>query len=65
MEKEQKQYRYPWHEAPEWARYAGADHDGNLWWFEKKPLNLFGYPIITGRYAKIIESNTVTVNKSI
>lgn len=37
MEKEQKQTRYPWHLAPEWANYAATSGDGRRWWFEKRP----------------------------
>lgn len=29
--------RYPWHEAPEWAKYAATDRDGQMWWFEERP----------------------------
>jgi hypothetical protein len=28
---------YPWHKAPEWAKYAATDRDGQMWWFEKRP----------------------------
>jgi hypothetical protein len=50
--------KYPWKDAPEWAHWAGTDKDGIMWWFEEKPFNLFGYPVITGRYA-IIKSNSI------
>ena len=32
-----KESRYPWHEAPEWARYAATDEDGKRWWYEEEP----------------------------
>lgn len=28
---------YPWHKAPEWAKFAATDSDGQRWWFEKRP----------------------------
>jgi len=28
---------YPWHKAPEWAKFAATDMDGQMWWFEKRP----------------------------
>jgi len=38
MEKEQKQSRYPWHEAPEWVNYAVTNKNGIKIWFECKPI---------------------------
>ncbi len=29
--------RYPWDEAPAWARYAATDEDGWRWWFGALP----------------------------
>jgi hypothetical protein len=28
---------YPWDQAPEWARYAAMDADGECYWFRDKP----------------------------
>lgn len=27
-----------WNKAPEWAKYAAMDRDGEIWLFEEKPL---------------------------
>ena len=29
--------KYPWHEAPEWAKYAATDENGERYWFESHP----------------------------
>jgi hypothetical protein len=29
--------RYPWDQAPEWAKYAATDKNGAAFWFENKP----------------------------
>lgn len=38
MGKEQKQSPYPWHKAPERAKYAATDSNGARYWFECKPV---------------------------
>ena len=37
-QKQQKQSRYPWERAPEWAKYAATDLSGARYWFECKPV---------------------------
>lgn len=27
----------PWDEAPEWARWAAMDEDGDWWWYSEEP----------------------------
>lgn len=31
-----------WKDAPVWAQYLAMDHDGVWWWYEHKPIKLFG-----------------------
>ena len=31
------EFQYPWHEAPEWAKYAATDKDGEAYWYEELP----------------------------
>jgi hypothetical protein len=54
MEKEQKQFRYPWDSAPEWAKFAATDFDGVPWWFEDQPFCIVGrWHVNTGKFETI------------
>ena len=56
MEKEQKQSRYPWHEAPEWANFAATDWTGRRLWFELEPYCFVSaWGAVDGRWAEIFE----------
>ena len=56
MEKEQKQYRYPWHLAPEWANYAATDWTGRRVWYEFEPYCFaISWNCTEGRWAEVFE----------
>lgn len=67
-QKQQKQSRYPWERAPEWAKYAATDLSGACYWFECEPVckTRYWYPVCKTRYwygetgmcAKIEDSGT-------
>ena len=35
---QQEETRYDWSIAPEWAQWAATDKDGEMYWYDKKPL---------------------------